>query len=77
MAKSHVVSLLVSAGSAPTSVFCRSLNLSEEFLASSVRFVEELLAQRWGSGNGMSEICCFFKTFGDLHNPCHVIVVGP
>ena len=74
--KDHVVSLLVFGRFYTYVSFCRSLNFSEEFLASGVRFVEELLAQRWGSGNGTSQVYRFFKTFGDLHNPCHVIVVG-
>jgi len=28
------------------------LDIGEEFFVSSLRFVEELLAQKWGSGNG-------------------------
>ena len=42
-----------------------------------LRFVEKLLAQRWGFGNGTSEVWRFLKTFGNLHNPCHLIVFGP
>jgi hypothetical protein len=42
-----------------------------------VRLVETLLAQRQGSGNGTSEAWRFLKTFEDLRNPCHVMVVGP
>ena len=77
MAEDHVVSLLVFGRFCTYVSFCGSLNLGEEFLASGVRFVEELLAQRWGSGNGTSEVWRFLKKFGDLHNPCRVIVVGP
>jgi len=54
-----------------------SLDLGEKFLASGMRFVEKLFAQRWDSGNGLSDVWRFLKTFEDLHNPCHVIVVGP
>ena len=76
MAKSHVVSLLVFGRFFTYVSFCGSLNLGEEFLASSVHFVEKLFAQRWDSGNGTYEVWRFLKTFGDLHSPCHVIVVG-
>jgi len=77
VAKGHVIGLLVFGRFCTYVSFCRSLNLSEKFFASSVSFVEELLTQRWGSGNVMSEFYRFLKMFGDLQNPCHVIVVGP
>ena len=57
--------------------FCRSLDLGKEFFANNLRFVEELLAQRWDSGNGTSEVWRFLKTFGDLYNPCHLIIGDP
>jgi len=46
VAKCHVVGMLVFGRFYTYVSLCRSLNLSEEFLASGVRFVEELLAQR-------------------------------
>ena len=54
-AKGHVVDLLVVGRFCTYVSFCGLLNLGEEFLASGVRFVEKLLAQRWNSGNGTSE----------------------
>ena len=59
--KGHVVSLLVFGRIFTCVSFCRSLNLSEEFLASGLRFVGELLAQRLCSGNGTSEVWRFFE----------------
>jgi len=77
VAKGHVVGLLVFGRFCTYVSFCRSLNLSDEFFASGVGFVEELLTQRWGSGNGISAVYRILKTFVDLHNSCHDIVVGP
>ena len=68
MAKGHVVGLLVFGRIFTCVSCCRSLDLSEEFFANSLCFVEELLAQRWASGNGTSEVWRFLKTFGDLHD---------
>jgi len=76
VAKGHIVGLFFFGRFFACVIFCRSLNLGEEFLASGVRFVDKLLAQRWGSGNGTSEVWRFLKTCGDLHNPCHLIAVG-
>jgi len=67
------VSLLVFSRIFTCVSFCRALNLGWEFVASGLRFIEELLAQRRGFGNGRSEV----KMFRDLHNPCHLILVGP
>jgi len=45
---------------------CGRVTIRCGFLASGVRFVEELVAQRWGSGNGRSEVWCFLKTSSSL-----------
>jgi len=75
VAKGHVVCLLV--GICTCVRVGGALDLGQELLAGGLRFVQELLTNRRGSGSGASEAWSFSKTFGDLYNPCHVVGIGP
>jgi len=76
VAKGHIIGLLV--GIYTCVRVGGALDLGQELLAGGgLRFVQELLANRRGSGSGALEAWSFSKTFGALHNPCHVVGIGP
>ena len=54
------------------------VNLSEELFATQWRAPRRNTScPKAGLWKRTSEAWCFLKTFEDLRNPCHVMVVGP